>query len=36
MSDLTHPLDGMSALITGGGGEGIRRAISRAFTGLPP
>jgi 3-oxoacyl-[acyl-carrier protein] reductase len=31
MHDFTRPLDGISALIIGGGGEGIGRAISRAF-----
>lgn len=32
MPDVTQPLDGLSALVIGGGGEGIGRAISRAFT----
>ena len=31
MDNLARPLDGMSALVIGGGGEGIGRAISRAF-----
>ncbi|MGI8332727.1 SDR family NAD(P)-dependent oxidoreductase [Actinomadura scrupuli] len=32
MHDLAQPLNGMNALVIGGGGEGIGRAISRAFT----
>lgn len=31
MNCLAQPLDGMNALVVGGGGEGIGRAISRAF-----
>lgn len=31
MESLARPLDGMNALVVGGGGEGIGRAISRAF-----
>ena len=31
VNDFTQPLDGMSTLVIGGGGEGIGRAISRAF-----
>ena len=31
MADFARPLDGVRALIIGGGGEGIGRAISRAF-----
>lgn len=31
MSDAAQPLDGMNALVLGGGGEGIGRAISRAY-----
>lgn len=31
MTSFARPLDGMSTLIVGGGGEGIGRAISRAF-----
>jgi 3-oxoacyl-[acyl-carrier protein] reductase len=33
MNDFAQPLNGMSALVIGGGGEGIGRAISRAFAG---
>jgi 3-oxoacyl-[acyl-carrier protein] reductase len=31
VTDFARPLDGMSTLVIGGGGEGIGRAISRAF-----
>src|SRR5690242_5886688 len=31
MPDFARPLDGLSTLVIGGGGEGIGRAISRAF-----
>ena len=31
MNGFARPLDGMSTLVIGGGGEGIGRAISRAF-----
>ncbi len=31
MSALAKPLDGMNALVIGGGGDGIGRAVSRAF-----
>jgi 3-oxoacyl-[acyl-carrier protein] reductase len=31
MNNFAQPLDGMSTLVIGGGGEGIGRAISRAF-----
>jgi 3-oxoacyl-[acyl-carrier protein] reductase len=31
MIDFAQPLDGMSTLVVGGGGEGIGRGISRAF-----
>ncbi|MGH3313716.1 MAG: SDR family NAD(P)-dependent oxidoreductase [Streptomyces sp.] len=31
MNDFAQPLDGMKTLVIGGGGEGIGRAISRAF-----
>jgi len=31
MNDFAQPLDGMGTLVIGGGGEGIGRAISRAF-----
>src|SRR5690348_5194502 len=31
MIRFAYPLDGMNALVVGGGGEGIGRAISRAF-----
>ncbi|WTZ05109.1 SDR family oxidoreductase [Micromonospora sp. NBC_01392] len=33
MNSFAQPLDGMNALVVGGGGEGIGRAISRAFAG---
>src|SRR3954449_1825860 len=31
MNSWAQPLEGMTALIVGGGGDGIGRAISRAF-----